>query len=78
MRLTAIKKRCVEIADERTRLDTELLALQVACCHPVAHVTQKNGANTGNYDGPRFDLYWIDHSCQICGKWWREDTSPHR
>lgn len=46
-------------------------AFQKECPHTETY--KKPGANTGNYDGPAFDMYWVDHTCKECGKWWRED-----
>jgi hypothetical protein len=48
-----------------------ITAFQQECPHPDIH--KKPGANTGGYDGPRFDEYWVDHTCKRCGKWWRAE-----
>lgn len=49
-----------------------IAAFQQACPHTETH--QQPGANTGGYDGPAHDSYWVDHTCKECGKWWREDV----
>jgi hypothetical protein len=58
----------------RSIIDKKITAVQNSCKHPIDHVKSKNGANTGNYD-PHSDRYWVDHRCDICHKWWREDLT---
>lgn len=48
-----------------------ITAFQAECPHTETY--QKPGSNTGGYDGPNFDSYWVDHTCKHCGKWWRQD-----
>ena len=43
--------------------------LMDSCEHPG--VISISGSSTGHYDN--VDSYWIDHSCNDCGKAWRED-----
>lgn len=49
-----------------------IYAFQRDCPHTKTY--KEPGANTGGYDGPAFDSYWVDHTCEECGKWWREDV----
>ncbi len=57
-----------QIADAQTAI----AAFQQECPHTETH--QRPGANTGGYDGPAFDMYWVDHTCKEGGKWWRQDV----
>jgi len=66
--VTIIAKLRAEIAERESKIH----AIQAECSHPLAAVTEKKGANTGNYD-PSSDCYWTDYHCDLCDKNWRVD-----
>jgi len=57
-------------ADVRVAVQ-ELEAFKESCSHPEMHLSKEYGSNTGNYD-PTSDSYWINYSCECCGKRWTE------
>ena len=60
--------------------DCQILILeeQKVCNHPDSQMTAKTGANTGGYDGPDYDLYWVDAECGACGKRFSADSKKNR
>jgi hypothetical protein len=57
---------CIEARLEHW--DGMLRELQQVCPHES--VAKKYRGNTGSWDG---DSYWIEFTCQDCGKFWIED-----
>lgn len=62
-----------KLNEEIKILYKKISEIQEECSHPKSAVESKNGAYTGGYDGPASDSYWVDHTCQLCEKKWRED-----
>ena len=64
-----------EIAKLQKKIvESQLKIYQLQDVCPHENVTSKYGANTGGYDGPNFDVYWIDVTCKDCGQWQRFDS----
>jgi hypothetical protein len=53
-------------------IEARIADIQENCSHPSEALTDKAGANTGNYC-PGDDSYWVDFHCHLCDKKWRED-----
>lgn len=63
-----IKARRLEILEEIEELKGELKAMEDVCPH--MDVFKINKSNTGNYLNE--DVYWVENTCQTCGKTWRD------
>lgn len=54
------------------KINKKILAIRSKCKHPKRFRTATYKSDTGNYD-PSQDFYWIENTCEICGKFWIED-----
>ena len=45
--------------------------VQDKCTH-IGH-SMEYKSNTGGYDGPAFDRYWVEYKCPTCLKQWSKD-----
>lgn len=63
-----ISKEVTKIKNKLEKLQLQLKTIQDNCPH--TNVEYKYGGNTGNYD-PTADVYWVDHKCNDCDKYWR-------
>ena len=71
-----MNKQIERLAKKIRDAQDKIYDIQKACPHE--NVDSKYGANTGGYDGPNFDVYWIDVTCKDCGKWQRFDSEKDR
>ena len=65
-----------EILQKRTKIERQIYLLkrdlenlQEECIHEHKRIEHKS--DTGNYD-PSDDIYWVEHECFDCGKFWME------
>lgn len=75
-KVSVVKKKRLQIENKMCILQEKLEILREECPHQ--DLTYKYGGSSGNYD--RYDdSYWIDWSCNDCGKRWvtSQDNSYH-
>ena len=60
------------------KLEESILKIQEKCDHPGEHLEAIFKSNTGGYDGPSFDSYWVRFQCLACGKRWAADSKKNR
>lgn len=59
----------LKLQSQLGKIQQKLYKLREKCPHEDC--VAEYGSNTGGYDGPDFDLYWIDVTCNDCNKWMR-------
>lgn len=72
MKLTKYEK----LKHKLSKVYAEINELQAECDHPAEYYTKTACSSTGNYD-PTQDIYWYDHKCTLCGKFWKTPQKGH-